>query len=409
MICHQKNMKTQIMRKISNKCRAYRAYAFTLVELLVVIAIIGILIALLLPAVQAAREAARRMQCSNNFKQLGLALHNYADANKGFPASRQWVIRKTATGGAFGDWSTDVVLFPYCEQTAAWQSIQSLNEKCSNGDPWGDASEFLVGPFRNYQCPSDGEVQQPSNYCAQSFGGYKVSRTSIRYCMGDGMWNCGEAPTTNTNPLTHPRGMFFPQRWKNFGSITDGTSNTVGVSEAVCGDAQSDGATTLTTPSDKVKGGITTGNDVTNIHVNGAVNPGNCLINAYEPTDRNRIKSPGMAWRGQLFGDGRSINCGFHTVLPPNSPSCGYSITDGGVSTEWGVLSVTSQHTGGVNVAMMDGSVHFVSDTVNTGDLSLNQGGVSNGGSQQVNSGASNYGVWGAMGTPAAGESKSFL
>ncbi|MGL6196982.1 MAG: DUF1559 domain-containing protein [Thermoguttaceae bacterium] len=390
--------------QIKNLRKSSHDNGFTLVELLVVIAIIGILIALLLPAVQAAREAARRMQCSNNFKQLGLALHNYHDAYNGFPASRQWVIKKTSAGNASGDWSADVVLFPFLEQSAAWSSVQSLDGNCSNGNPWGEASQFLVGPFTGYRCPSDGEVAQPSNYT--SVAGYRVARTSIRYCMGDGMWNCGEAPISNNNPKTNSRGMFFPQVWKSTSTITDGLSNTVGLSEAVCSNAQGNG-TTLTVPSDRVKGGITTGN-LGGLYNGGKINPSACLISGYNPTDRTRIQSPAVAWRGQLFGDGRSINCGFHTVLPPNSPSCGYTVNGGGGATQWGVLTASSNHTGGVNTVYMDGSVHFISDTIDCGNLTLDQGGVQGGtGKQPVNSGGSNYGVWGALGTPGAGESKS--
>lgn len=94
-----------------------RRHAFTLVELLVVIAIIGILIALLLPAVQAAREAARRMQCTNNLKQLGVGLHNYLDATKMFPPAMSGYDNLSETG----NWCTisyNVAMLPFCEQAA---------------------------------------------------------------------------------------------------------------------------------------------------------------------------------------------------------------------------------------------------------------------------------------------------
>src|SRR5512135_122792 len=95
---------------------------FTLIELLVVIAVIGILVALLLPAVQAAREAARRMQCSNNLKQIGLALHNYHDANKKFPFGSRGGSSWAQTGIKDGtNWRVSIL--PYLEQTALYSKL----------------------------------------------------------------------------------------------------------------------------------------------------------------------------------------------------------------------------------------------------------------------------------------------
>jgi prepilin-type N-terminal cleavage/methylation domain-containing protein len=112
-----------------------RKSGFTLVELLVVITIIGILIALLLPAVQAAREAARRMQCSNNFKQVGLALHNYHSVKGCFPAGDYYYVYSTpsSTSFCFG-WST--YLLPYMEQEGLYNNIDF-------GGQWGYATSTL--------------------------------------------------------------------------------------------------------------------------------------------------------------------------------------------------------------------------------------------------------------------------
>jgi len=412
--------------------------AFTLVELLVVIAIIGMLIALLLPAVQAAREAARRMQCSNNFKQLTLALHNFYDVREEFPGSRNCgVVYNTrptgergtvANNGMSNMWSADVVLFPFVEQMATWSAIQSLNGTGDfNTAPTSHAQQFLTGPFPPYRCPSDGEVMKPSEYAFtvtyptnSPLLGQQVrsARTSIKWSMGDGIWNSSEAPFSNNgaiaapnNPKTYTRGMFFPWHYKTFGIISDGTSNTVAISEAVCSNAQGNG-TTLAVASDLVKGGVTAGT-VAQLHLNGAIRPNLCLENGYDPFDRTRLRRNTDAvpfatvWRGQIFGDGRSPNVGFHTVLPPNSPSCGHNVAGGG-GEGWALMSATSHHTGGVNAGFMDGSVRFISNTIDTGDLRLPQGGYLSGtGTQPVNPGPSNYGVWGALGTPQGGESRS--
>ena len=120
-----------------------RRRGFTLVELLVVIAIIGILVALLLPAVQAAREAARRMQCTNNHKQLGLAVHNYHDTYKSLPAR---------AGGTQGPTNLDnqgwlsawIVLLPFYEQAPMYEQI-TAGDAANGISPWGTAHRQCLG------------------------------------------------------------------------------------------------------------------------------------------------------------------------------------------------------------------------------------------------------------------------
>ncbi|MDR0871220.1 MAG: DUF1559 domain-containing protein [Planctomycetaceae bacterium] len=381
---------------------------FTLVELLVVIAIIGVLIALLLPAVQAAREAARRMQCQNHLKQIGLALHNYHDTNGAFPAGRQTGSIRTTGGGLHYQWSPRVILLPFCEGQAAWSSIQGLDLNCTSSAAWGEATMYLTG-FPTFRCPSDGESGKPSNY-VPTFNGvqYRSSRNNYRYSLGDGMWNQWEdwdAAAVN-NPRTYTRGMFTARHNKSFQFIADGTSNTIGFSEKCIALAKSNGNTTLDTNYDAgTKTGVNTNTGVT-LYNGGNVIPANCLLNAPQAGDRNRLREPGPAWGGHIFGDGRPANDGFNTVLPPNSPSCGYALGGGGDG--WGCYSATSYHPGGVQGAYMDGSVHWISETISTGNLNGPQGGTHEGtGTQPVASGESSYGIWGAIGTPMGGESKS--
>lgn len=210
--------------------------AFTLVELLVVIAIIGVLVALLLPAVQAAREAARRMQCGNNLKQIGLALHNYHDTNLTFPPSA--VKEKEQDGGGSAQalvWSGSIL--PFIEQKNVFDSIVGMGF----GINWADDSTnelILRTKMPAYQCPSSPDSNQPwddgnaTQRHRASYGcvvtgtvGYDIAnRTTngeVKHHMDDGGYN-------------HPRwnGPFLMQnRTTTFADITDGSSNTLFIGE----------------------------------------------------------------------------------------------------------------------------------------------------------------------------------
>src|SRR5688500_1682778 len=133
-----------------------RRNAFTLVELLVVIAIIGILVALLLPAVQAAREAARRMQCGNNLKQIALGCHNYESTYKKFPAMQSGTgtvvsqAQRFAMGGFYAT-------LPFCEQSALYDRIQTLNL-----EPWNNNALYL-SRVHYLECPSDTGKRDPQD------------------------------------------------------------------------------------------------------------------------------------------------------------------------------------------------------------------------------------------------------
>lgn len=171
-----------------------RQKGFTLVELLVVIAIIGVMVGLLLPAVQAAREAARRMSCSNNLKQLGLAMHNYHDTYKTFPVG----YRACSTNIC---WGYGAAILPFMEQTALYDTLQVGSN--NNNIPTVAAVPVLGQKIDSFTCPSDIGAVQNTN-----FGNYGKSNYPI-----------SEGIAENT---TRPAGMK---------DIIDGTSNTLMIGE----------------------------------------------------------------------------------------------------------------------------------------------------------------------------------
>ncbi|MDR1140724.1 MAG: DUF1559 domain-containing protein [Planctomycetaceae bacterium] len=203
-------------------------FGFTLVELLVVIAIIGVLIALLLPAVQAAREAARRMQCTNKLKQLGLALHNYHDVNAGIPAGMSTIPNRDPTYTRIHRFSALLKLSPHIEL----QSVYDLLVSVPNASAYENHPVGVTGVnFPAFLCPSNsGEVPlSGSDY---------VGRNNYHIMYGDvvtnGNTNDCNSEGVGTEVFNTPRGFFgIRYSFKGFEAITDGLSNTIAFSERV--------------------------------------------------------------------------------------------------------------------------------------------------------------------------------
>ena len=358
-----------------------RRKAFTLVELLVVIAIIGILIALLLPAVQAAREAARRSQCVNNLKQFGIGLQNYNDVHRTFPPRKGGTLGAASTWGPTGGnrqrVSAFVPLLPYIEQQAMYNQIKaggnSMGVSSRMAPPYGPPAWYT---WENWKpqislliCPSDTMRVPTTNQMGQN---------NYAFSQGDSIKNL----TSNSNPSNWNRGMFCYSSGVTLNMVTDGTSNTIAMSERIR-------VTAFYTGQGGSKVSIKKGavNGLSSVDIT----PGLCLAqaNGMYYANPSQVKARfGIHWT-----DGQTEYCGFNTVLPPNSPSCTRDWNKYGDS-HGGVFPPTSNHPGGVNGVFVDGSVRFISDAINTGNLSL----------PEVNVGPSNFGVWGAMGSKDGGE-----
>jgi prepilin-type N-terminal cleavage/methylation domain-containing protein/prepilin-type processing-associated H-X9-DG protein len=295
---------------------------FTLIELLVVIAIIAILVALLLPAVQQAREAARRTSCKNNLKQLALAMHNYHDTHGSFPLQ--------ASDSLYG-YSAQAQALPYLEQGNLYQVID-FSQPLLVGLPWAPSVNPPLIPVVDQaipvlMCPSDagdvywtdssGQLWAGSNYMVNGGSGVEVN-----YCSG----------------LND--GIFWRGSSTSFRDLIDGTSQTILYAETLFG-GRGPVAATLTDPRRQAK------------RVSGG---GPCTVDA-----ETLVAGTATGYHGDRAGAWIRNN-GYHTLingfLPPNSP-----IPDTSHHGEI-VSAARSLHTGGVQVALCDGSVRFISENI---------------------------------------------
>jgi len=410
--------------------------AFTLVELLVVIAIIGVMVGLLLPAVQAAREAARRMSCSNNFKQIGLALHNYHATYQKFPMMSGGTGQILLPGVNVGNqnnafWlSWRVGILPFMEQQALWEQISApnrldrtlavtQNHPAMGPQPWNTNYVPWLTEVGGYRCPSD-----PATRTA-GLGADQVGFANYNGCTGDaiyeqqhgGVQNNGVPSNNGTwgNPGSSrwSRGFFRARTFLSFRDILDGTANTIAAGEV----AAYNGDLSLRSMI------YTAGGDA-----NGAVNnaPGSWATILPDPLNPNRY-NPALAQtafgggnvgldtatvhhhKGRRWPDGRLPYSSFQTIRPPNSYS--YQQAEGNTCAS----SASSQHQGGCHVLMADGAVAFITDSIDSGNQNFQPIGsdpVTGGraGASVVDAGRqSPYGLWGALGTRASKETNTTL
>jgi len=314
---------------------------FTLVELLVVIAIIGILVALLLPAVQAAREAARRMQCSNNLKQIGLALHNYESTYNRLPIGWNG-IHDVAQGTTFR-WSFLAAVLPYLEQANTFQQLDmnlTLYPPGGGQPPRPVHVPVISQKIPVFLCPSDRAtfVSSPTGLVDSAPSNYKAS-------SGSGI-NSPVDPNDDGSPGLEADGFFCSLAWRAFADCTDGLSNTAFVSESLLGPGNAD-----------VPGGTSPPPDprlyMALVVPLTQVTAANCDLPV--PGGINRfVASRGRLWAGQAYE-----NTMYNHFFTPNSPrfDCYFWVNRG-------LTAPRSRHPGGVQILLGDGSVRFTSETV---------------------------------------------
>lgn len=305
---------------------ARQTAGFTLVELLVVIAIIGILVALLLPAVQAAREAARRMSCSNNLKQMGLSLHNYHDTFKQFPPSALLPV-----GATYDSWSMQARLLPFLEKA----NLSDLIDWKYDYESQPAVTRTRVPTFL---CPSEiRDRERPDG---------ALTHYPLNYCVNFGTWFV-------FNPLQQSggNGLVYPNSRTNFASVTDGTSSTLAFAEVKAW-----------TP-----------------YLRDGGNPS--AVGALIPSTPAAVAALGGSFKTDSghteWVDGRVHQTGFTGTFPPNTL---VPFTSGGVDYDvdfnsyregkstnrvtYAAVTSRSYHPGGVNAALVDGSVRLFAETI---------------------------------------------
>ena len=374
------------MRKERSRWNGYRR-GISGPEVVILVAILGFLIALLLPAVQAAREAARRSQCANHMRQWVLGLHVYHDAFLTFPAGV----------GVAGE-SVQVALLPFMEMQPLYEQL--VANKCTSVDQIGE----LVAPIAGT------DAKAPMFGCPADRMMVNGVTGSYRFCSGDSIVVASDAQVVDEGePKTDaqrtrasarrsrrfqfqssendPQGNWVPRAmfgltpdekpyWTSLADITDGTSNTMAISEGRI----------VNDPTATAIGVFTDWNATETTAI-----PADCAANS-------DIRATEYSWLGARWYDGRMTCTRYLGILPPNAPSCVQNS-----ETNLPLISASSYHKGGVNVGMCGGSVRFIQPTgaasdEHPADYTVNAIGILAGE-------RSPYGVWGAMASMNGNES----
>lgn len=344
----------------------------TWIEIIVVLGVIGMLIGLLLPAQRTAREAARRMSCSNNFKQIGLAIHNYHSAYKVLPSAMG------GTGhGATPELGNDyrlsglVGLLPFLEQESLWDQIKAPGQYCGidfppmGPTPWTGTYDPWRAKVAVFRCPSD-----PGN-------GAHFGRTNYAFVIGD-------SPYAIHQPAA-ARGMFACRLVTRFSDVKDGLSQTLAMAE-------------LATPADLTTrwlnssvASITTADLLATRELLTALKDPH-RQNVYSASVQVRAHSRGTRW-----ADGAATFSLTNTILPPNAGS----FAVGETALADGIYTPAAYHQGGCHVLLGDGSVKFITESIEAGSstaIPLSPD------APDFRTVPSVHGLWGSLGTAAGHE-----
>ena len=348
--------------------RTRKDRGFTLIELLVVIAIIAVLIALLLPAVQSAREAARRIQCTNNLKQIGLGMHNYHSAHNSFPMGVT-ASHNTINGGcvAWSGWSVQSLLLTSMEQTAIYNAANFMFDPLQ-GIGWNVNETSWQTKVATFLCPSDGnagKVGYNSYYGSRGTtfdADYKVNQSAPPACGGN----------------VKSTGLFSYQQAYGLSDISDGSSNTIAFSEGLVGSGDArpmPGVTGVNVESLGSWGSDVRSSDAYTALTMGEMPPGVAISGV--------LQTCSTAYQTATAGGGLSSNRGgnwvwgcdgftlFSTIVPPSSTQYKWSTCrfgcgscPPGSSDHSHLTNANSNHSGGVNVLLGDGSTRFIKSSI---------------------------------------------
>jgi len=429
------------MKRHRNLNRDRQHTAFTLLELLVVVGVIGILVGLLLPAVQAAREAARRMSCSNNFRQISLGVAQYHDAFDCLPPHGTGTFNNANDPLTTNQFRLSflVSITPFVGATPTWEAIagqyqgmppggdRNIDAVVGDMNTMGDGylafetDRDMVGmdydeatyeeptytytsmgpapsitsytPWENeittFRCPSDPGQGMPS-----------MGRTNYAACLGDAIEGLGEglwryeaskwSPSGKEQMRATGRGMFIPRMITSFDDVKDGLSTTIMLGEIATHLGDND-VRTVPSMNNGWSGGV-----LDDVRICQA------QIDPMRPMfwfAAGNIALPGNVsqGRGYRWADSNGLMTGCNTILPPNSELC-----FGGNAASTGTLTFSSRHRGGTHAAMGDGSIHFLTDSIDCGSL----GGTVTlkGTGPLAPDSPSVFGLWGALGTRDQGE-----